>query len=175
MIRRIMLTAMTLFLVPAAPLSAQETETDVDPESAAVDESDASDEAQVAPHPHEGFDFPSDELRAAAEAGLAWIRLVDAEAYDEAWGSGSATLQGSVTPQQLKASINRGREPFRPLGARALVGISELSNPPNAPPGDYVVLQYRTQLAGGGTIIETVVARSEGDASRVAGYFIQRE
>ena len=170
MIRRIALTAMILLLVPGMPLAAQETEVADDAEGA-----ETSGTAQVAPHPHEGFDFPSNEIEAAADAGLVWLRLVDRGEFEEAWATGSATLQGSATPQRLEAMITGGRKPFRPLGARTLVGFSQLNNPPNAAPGDYVMLQYRTEVSGDRTIVETVVPRQDGDAWRVAAYFIQRE
>lgn len=162
---RDMLIAMTLSLFPAVPLAAQET----------GGETEAADRTEAVPHPHDGFDFPSREIRAAAEAGLAWLELVDAKEFEESWVTGSSALQTSASPQVLKSMISDGREPFRPLGVRTLVSAQELSNPPNAPPGEYVMLRYRTEASGDRTITETVVPRWEGDAWRVAGYFIQRE
>ena len=173
MIRRIALTAMILLLSPGMPLAAQET--DAADGADGTQTSEIAETAETAAHPHEGFDFPSNEIEAAADAGLLWLRLVDRGEFEEAWAIGSATLQGSATPQRLEAMINGGRKPFRPLGARALVGFSQLNNPPNAAPGDYVMLQYRTEVSGDRTIIETVVPRQDGDAWRVAAYFIQRE
>lgn len=182
MIRRIALTAMTLLLLPGMPLVAQDTAEDEEVVSGTeavsvevLDDAETPDTVDRAPHPHEGFDFPSSEIESAADAGLAWLALVDAEDFAEAWATGSAVLQGSATPQHLEAVIKDGREPFRPLGARTLVGFSQLNNPPNAAPGDYVMLQYRTEASGDRTIIETVVPRQDSDAWRVAAYFIQRE
>lgn len=176
---------MTLLLVPTASLTAQETGEDAESDSTdtaaaaeSLDEVDSADSLSVAPHPHEGFDFPTAEMEAVADVGLAWLALVDAGEFEECWASGSAALQTSASPEELKARINAGREKFRPMGARSLVRIQELRNPPGAPPGDYVMLQYRTEASGGRTVmtvIETVVPRREGDAWRVAAYFIQRE
>ncbi|MFW6084489.1 MAG: DUF4019 domain-containing protein [Gemmatimonadota bacterium] len=184
--RRSTLAATILLLLAGGPLVAQEVATEVADTTEEVDAgeevdrseaagSEAADGDDGAPHPHAAFDFPSSELESAADAGLAWLELVDAGEYEESWAIASATLQSSATPQQLKSMINGGRKPFRPLGARTLVGFSQLDNPPNAAPGDYVMLQYRTAASGDRTIIETVVPRQDGDAWRVAAYFIQRE
>lgn len=182
--------AAALLLLTALPLVAQETGETGDSATAAEIEADAGDRAEtaagdeaaetpdtvdVAPHPHDGFDFPSSEIEAAAEVGLAWLELIDAGEYEEGWAIGASTLQNSGSPQSLEATINAGRRAYRPLGARTLVGFQQMNNPPNAPPGDYVMLQYRTEVSGDRTIIETVVPRQDGDAWRVAAYFIQRE
>jgi len=176
-----------LLLMPAAPLIGQETGTqaagaDAASPDAASPEADSAqvastgaDSTWAAPNPHEGFDFPSAEVMAAAEAGLAWLELVDAGEFNECWTSGSAVLQSSGSPQRLKAAINDGRQAYRPLGPRSLVGTQELYDPPNAPPGRYVMLQYRTEASGDRSIMETVVPRWEGGAWRVAGYFIRRD
>lgn len=186
---RLALAATALLLMTALPLVAQETG-ETDSATAAEIEADAGDRAEtadgadtaetpdtaaVAPHPHDGFDFPSSEIEAAAEVGLTWLELIDAGEYEEGWAIGASTLQNSGSPQSLEATINAGRRAYRPLGARTLVGFQQMNNPPNAPPGDYVMLQYRTEVSGDRTIIETVVPRQDGDAWRVAAYFIQRE
>ncbi len=185
MSRRAALTVPALLLLAAVPLIAQETGADVGTESVeeaeavdrgeTVDPAEDADTVEVAPHPHDGFDFPSSEIESAADVGLAWLELIDAGEFEEGWAAGASTLQNSASPQSLEAMINAGRRAYRPLGARTLVGFSQLDNPPNAPPGDYVMLQYRTEVSGDRTIIETVVPRQDGDAWRVAAYFIQRE
>lgn len=187
---RLALAAAALLLLTALPLLAQETEETGDRATGAAVEADVADGAEtavgdeaagsadtaaVAPHPHDGFDFPSSEIEAAAEVGLTWLELIDAGEFEEGWAIGASTLQNSGSPQSLEATINAGRRAYRPLGARTLVGFQQMNNPPNAPPGDYVMLQYRTEVSGDRTIIETVVPRQDGDAWRVAAYFIQRE
>jgi hypothetical protein len=47
---------------------------------------------------------------------------------------------------------------------------------PNASPGEYVVLRYQTQAAGGGTIVEIVTPTKETDGSwRVSGLYGRSE
>ena len=45
---------------------------------------------------------------------------------------------------------------------------------PNVPKGEYVVLQYKTAMAGGGAVIETITPMLNKDGKwRVSGYFIK--
>jgi hypothetical protein len=70
----------------------------------------------------------------------------------------------------------QARAPFAPLGNRKLLGASFQTQLPNAPPGEYVVLQYQTQAAGGGTVVETVTPMTETDGTRrVSGYYVRPE
>jgi hypothetical protein len=62
------------------------------------------------------------------------------------------------------------------LGARELLVASFQTKLPNAPPGPYVVLQYRTQAGGQKTVVETVTPMKDEDGRwRVSGYFVRLE
>ena len=43
-----------------------------------------------------------------------------------------------------KQSVTSAVGPFAPLGERTLLTVTLYEDPPNAPPGEYVVIQYRT-------------------------------
>lgn len=152
-------------VVSTAGLSAQETQ---ETESAATVATPASEQADaVVPE--------SPDARAAADAAEAWLRLVDVKDHDAAWTSASSTLQTTVSPQQLKNAIRDGRRGLDSLVSRTLVGVQELRNPPNAMPGDYVVLLYRTRGTDDWQAIETVIPRREDGAWLVSGYLVRKE
>jgi hypothetical protein len=45
---------------------------------------------------------------------------------------------------------------------------------PNAPKGEYVILQYKTEFAGRGPVIETITPMLDKDGKwRVSGYFVK--
>jgi hypothetical protein len=44
---------------------------------------------------------------------------------------------------------------------------------PNAPPGEYVVVQYHTAVGGGRTVVETIAMQREGSQWREAGYYVR--
>lgn len=65
--------------------------------------------------------------------------------------------------------------PLEPVGARKLLSASFQSKLPNAPPGEYVVLQYQTQADGSKTVVETVTPMKDKDGSwRVSGIIFGR-
>ena len=68
------------------------------------------------------------------------------------------------------------RAPFEPFGARHQIMARYTMDPPNAPPGQYVLLQYQTDVSGGRHVVETVVPTLDGTRGwRVSGYFIRLE
>ncbi|MFW6088243.1 MAG: DUF4019 domain-containing protein [Gemmatimonadota bacterium] len=149
-----------LSLVSAAPLAAQETGS----ESASVSAEPAPESAAV-----------PDELAAAAAAAAAWLGFLDEGDFDRAWTAASSGLQVRMSPQTLKASIDPGRRHLDDAVEHTLLGFQVVTDPPSAAPGDYAIFQYRTRDESGGTLVESVVLRPEGDGWLVAGYFTTRE
>jgi hypothetical protein len=66
------------------------------------------------------------------------------------------------------------RDPLGAVKSRSLKSAAFSHNPPGAPAGDYVMLQYDTQFANKGKAVETVVPMRTPDGSwKVSGYFIR--
>jgi len=58
--------------------------------------------------------------------------------------------------------------------SRKLKSAAYAKNPPNAPEGEYVVVQYDTNFENKSGAVETVVPNLEKDGKwRVSGYFIK--
>jgi hypothetical protein len=121
-------------------------------------------------------DSASAAVAAAQVAASSWLGLVDRGQLGESWDSAASLFRGAVARPAWTTAVRTARNPFEPLGARTLMSASFQTKPPGAPPGEYVVLQYRTKARGGRTIVETITPMKEpGGRWRVSGYYIRSE
>jgi hypothetical protein len=112
-------------------------------------------------------------VQAADSAARAWLAIVDQGRYLESWDQGALALQLAVTRQRWEEALKQARGPQGPFAGRERISARYATEIPNAPPGRYVLLQYRTEAAGG-HVAETVVPMWERERGwRVSGYFIR--
>lgn len=149
-----LLASSALILLPAtaSPLAAQEAGADEAPAAA----------QEAAPE-------------AATDKAMSWLALVDEGDYEGSWKQSAGSFQDAVTPSVWETSVTDARSQFEPFGERTSIGSRQITDPPGAPPGDYVILQYRTEASGDRTVVETVALVKEGEAWKVGGYFVQPE
>jgi hypothetical protein len=113
-------------------------------------------------------------VTAAQAAAGSWLGLVDRGQLGESWDSAAGFFRIAVARPAWVSAVRAARSPFEPVGARTLLGASFQTKLPGAPPGEYVVLQYRTKAGGGRTIVETITPMKEPDGRwRVSGYYIR--
>jgi Protein of unknown function (DUF4019) len=112
----------------------------------------------------------------AASAADTWLLLVDNGDYDASWDQAAPAFQQAVSKADWGRSVTQARIPFEPFGARRLAKAEFQESLPNAPPGPYVILQYRTSVSQNRTVTETVVPMRQADGRwMVAGYFVRPE
>ena len=115
-------------------------------------------------------------LRTADTAAHTWLALVDKGEIARSWDEGALVLQLGVTKSKWEQLVSSARAPFEPFGARHQILARYTTEAPNAPPGQYVLLQYETDVSGGRHVVETVVPTLDGKRGwRVAGYFVRLE
>jgi hypothetical protein len=115
-------------------------------------------------------------VTAAESAARAWLQQIDGGRYGESWDSAAAIFRGAVTRSGWEGAVKEGRAPFEPFGARELLRASFQRQLPNAPPGAYVVIQFRAKGGKGQTVIETITPARDTDGRwRVAGYYVRPE
>jgi hypothetical protein len=115
-------------------------------------------------------------VTAAQAAATSWLALVDRGRYGESWDSAAGVFRQSITKPTWEAAVGSARRPFEPFGERQQVAASFQTKLPNAPPGHYVVMQFRTKTGGGKTVIETVTPMRDSDGVwRVSGYYVRPE
>jgi hypothetical protein len=102
-------------------------------------------------------------VSAAQAAAEPWLHHLDRQQYAQTWDSAAAAFRSAVSKADWKAAVVQAREPYEPFGARKLIASQFATTLPNAPPGQYVILQYETAVAGKRTVIETVTPKRESN------------
>jgi len=115
-------------------------------------------------------------LRTADTAAHTWLALVDKGELAKSWDEGALVLQLGVTETKWEQLVRSARAPFEPFGARHQIMARYATDPPNTPPGQYVLLQYQTDVSGGRHVVETVTPTFDGKRGwRVSGYYVRLE
>jgi len=115
-----------------------------------------------------------EQVTAAKEAAAEWLELLDANDYQATWEQAANLLKSQVTADQWASQIQQVHAQLDTLQSRSLIAARYTTSLPNVPEGEYVVAQYRAQYGGQNTV-ETATLTKEGDAWRVAGYFVRPE
>jgi Protein of unknown function (DUF4019) len=111
---------------------------------------------------------------AAEQAARSWLALVDGAKYNQSWQEAASFFQSKVSKEDWERALQQVRAPLGAAGARTLLGALYQTDVPNAPKGEYVILQYKTEMAGRGPVIETITPMLDKDGTwRVSGYFIK--
>jgi len=123
-----------------------------------------------------GFAFPAEEKeQAATDAAAPWLALVDSGQYAESWFQASSSFRGAVSKEQWLHALDTVRAPLGRMVSRRLKSATYTTKLPNAPAGEYVVLQYDSSFENAPGMVETVVPILEKDGKwKVSGYFVKR-
>jgi hypothetical protein len=115
-----------------------------------------------------------DAKKSAIEAAEGWLAKVDAGDYGGSWEQAAGLFKSVLTKEQWVVSLNSVRKPLGAVQKREVLGATPMTNPPGAPPGEYLVIQFSTDFANKKGAVETVTPmREEGGDWRVSGYYIK--
>lgn len=137
-----------------------------EPDAGAVDAAPAEAETEV-------VEPATEQERQALAAAEAWLQLLDSGAYDESWTAAATPFQDAVTQERWKASLEQVRTPLGATSSRTLKGTRHTTTLPNAPEGEYVVIQFATTFENRDGISETVTPMLEDGEWKVSGYYIR--
>lgn len=105
---------------------------------------------------------------------LEWLALVDNEQYDESYEQTASAFKSQLTKEQWAGSLKRVRQSFGPVQSRKFLSATYMTELPNAPTGEYVVVLYESVLQDGRKAVETVTPMMDKDKKwHVSGYYIQ--
>ncbi len=117
---------------------------------------------------------PTKPEQAAQAAAESWLALVDSGKYDQSWEEAASFFKEKVTKEQWKAAMESVRSQVGKIDARKLKSASYAKNPPSAPPGEYVNIQYDSKFQNLPAGLESVSPMLDKDGKwRVAGYFVK--
>ena len=118
-------------------------------------------------------DALAQDTAAAETAATQWLAHVDAGRYGESWTSAATAFKQAVTQEKWQDAAKQARDRVGAFKARTKKSATPTTNPPGAPAGDYVVLQYDASFERHPTATETVTAVRETDGAwRIVGYFV---
>ena len=109
----------------------------------------------------------------ATRVARAWLMLVDQQAWVESWQASGDAFRARLTADQWAQMMQAVRVPLGAANNRQLLAVRENVTPPNAPPGNYQLLQFKTDFAQKPGGFEIVALVQQGDAWKVVGYFIR--
>lgn len=123
-----------------------------------------------------GLAFSADEReKAAIDAAVPWLALVDSGQYGESWFQTSSQFRGVASKEQWIHALETVRAPLGKLGSRQLKSATYTTKLPNTRPGEYVVIQYDTSYEKAPGMLEIVIVELEKNGVwKVSGYFIKR-
>ncbi len=114
---------------------------------------------------------PEDLAQASAQS---WLALTDSGKYAESWQEASTAFKTAVTQSKWVEQLTPVRTPLGKVLSRKLKSATYMKNPPGAPDGEYVVIQYDTSFENKNEAVETITPMLDKDGKwRVSGYFIR--
>jgi hypothetical protein len=112
--------------------------------------------------------------KAAQQAALAWLALVDSGKYDESWEQAAQNLKDLVDKPQFATSVESARLPLARLVSRKVKSATYTRTLPGVPEGEYVVIQYNSSFENLTSALETVTPMLDKDGKwRVSGYYVR--
>lgn len=116
---------------------------------------------------------PPTSERIAQNAAEAWLAVADAGQYGETWDAAAETFKKAVTRKQWVDALTQVRAPLGALTSRKFRASQFFTDLPNAPTGEYVVIEYQSKFANGDDMIERITPVKDSDGTwRVSGYFV---
>lgn len=116
----------------------------------------------------------TDDIEDATVVALAWLAVVDEGQYGQSWTDAASIFRLAIGQTDWIEQVRGVRQPLGAVSSRERVDAQYTNALPQAPEGEYVVLQFRTSFAGMVGATETVTPMKDSDGSwRVAGYYIR--
>jgi hypothetical protein len=104
----------------------------------------------------------------------AWVSLIDREEYDESWDRTAEVFQTRVKKAQWIEDLKANRKPLGKVRSRKLLTAVYVSDLPDSPRGEYVLLDYEVAFETDVPIREIIIPYLAPDGEwRVAGYSLK--
>lgn len=112
--------------------------------------------------------------QAATVAAESWLKILDAGEYERTWTEAASIFKSAMTEEGWVAMVKPIRDPLGEVESRELIRAVYSTSLPNAPEGEYVVIQYKTDYTNKKDAVETITPMLDTDGQwRVSGYFIK--
>ena len=110
--------------------------------------------------------------KAALASSTKWLTIVDKGDYSKSWERTAVIFRGMITKAEWETKLNTFRKPLGKVSERNIRSKQYTKTLPDAPEGEYVVIQYETIFTNKQTVTETVTCVLDKDGKwKVAGYY----
>ena len=114
------------------------------------------------------------QVSEARRVALEWLTVVDADNATASYAAAADKFHKAMTQEQWAAALAQARTEFGAQQRRTFAGAQKGDEFPNKPPGDFVVLVFRSGFAKRDTVVETVTMEKEPDGKwRIIGYSLR--
>ncbi len=115
-----------------------------------------------------------DKVTPAIDAAKAWLLLTDAGQYSDSWDAAASVFQNTIPRPNWVAALETSRRPLGGVRSRVVTSAIYATSLAGAPPGEYVVITFKTDFDAKRDAAETVTPKLAADGSwKVSGYFIR--
>lgn len=111
--------------------------------------------------------------KAGSDAAEVWAKLLDQQRWDDSWKTSGSLFQSKLTTQSWTAIIQPLRAQLGAVSSRSVVMVTSATSLPNAPDGQYKIVEFATSFTNKPKAVETVILAKEGADWKVDGYFIR--
>lgn len=115
---------------------------------------------------------PKGNLESSAIASKTWLEIVDRSQYSESWDKSSGLMKLTIPKDEWIELMNTTRKPLGGVSSRQVLDQRVAKNPHGLPPGDYMVMYYKTAFSTKPDAKELVTLYSEDGDWRVLTYQI---
>ncbi len=109
----------------------------------------------------------------AVAASKAWLKMVDDGDYAAAWSDVAQLFKGKMDVDAWVQSVSAPRRQVGTLKSRRLKSYSETTSLPNAPDGDYAIVEFDSAFANRKDSGEMLPLVREDGRWKVGGYYIK--
>lgn len=89
----------------------------------------------------------TDFYEASVKAADSWLKLVDAEKYEESWNAASPTFKLTIPQKNWVTILESIRKPFGKMNSRKILEQRKALDPKGLPKGNYMVLFYTSSFS----------------------------
>ncbi|HEU0138239.1 MAG TPA: DUF4019 domain-containing protein [Bryobacteraceae bacterium] len=115
-----------------------------------------------------------EKVTAAQKAAESWLVLIDGDKYGESWEQAAETFRSAVAKEKWEGMVGSVRDQIGKSKSRKLIRAEYTTKLPNAPAGEYVLIQYDSSFEKADAAIETIVPMREKNGEwKVSGYFVK--
>ena len=116
----------------------------------------------------------SEKVEQAEPIGTEFLALVDGGKYAESWQSSASLMQEKISKNDWVEKLGKARNLSGGLVQRVQKSASYSTEAKDSPEGEYIMLIYESDFQRAEDVSEYVTVMREGDAWKVAGYFMQQ-